>query len=91
MFRSSKTSDKKKRITYDWIPCPNCGHDKSFPFTNDGGSILVCNKCKHVYAAKQRLVEESNNLPSYGPDSWTNYSTPSSSEFATLEDMNKML
>lgn len=81
-------SRDKIRIRYESIPCSNCGNNTSFPFTNDGGSILICEKCKHIYPANKIIEKVSEQTQYFIPSSWGNF-TSSSSDFATLESMNK--
>jgi hypothetical protein len=81
-----KLNNTKAITMYEQVPCPKCRSNKCFPFTNDGGSILVCQICKHLYPAKR--VTKMLNVQSFSiPDSWGNFAS-SSSDFATLENMN---
>jgi hypothetical protein len=91
LYLSIQTMDKstKKRtiIRYKHVPCPKCLATSAFPFTNDGGSILICQKCKTVYPAVP-VTEVINEHVSVNLDLWGKF-TNAFSGFATLEDMNK--
>ena len=44
---------KKFVIKYDYSVCSRCGSKKTYPVTNDGGSVGGCLECKRSFISRK--------------------------------------